>query len=490
MQFLQKSTFKLFFVACLALTGLGLAHAGGGIGGTGRVFGEITAFGSIFVNGVEYNISTANIIINGAPATQADLKLGMAVRVDGTVNPAGLTGTATTVEFLGDIEGAIDGAPVISGTNGVFQIYGLVIKTDGSTKYTDGVTLATLNAGDAVEVNGLYNANDQSYTATRIEKRSSFQQVDVRGVISNVDTTAKTFRLGASLVVSYASAQVRDVPNNVPANGLFVEVKAAARPANNVLMATVVAGEGSVLVIADMPFGMVQGIAANVTAGAFSMGNQPIVINAQTVFDAAPPSALLNGQKAVATGPVTNGVMTATVVTIGPALVSVQSRKIHGSAGTFNLPVDTSANISGAVTVEPRAKGGNHTIVFHFDSPVTSVGGATANDVALADAGPTTFVLSGGDVVISLSRELDTKRVKIRLTDINLPGNSATAAMGFLVGDINNTRDVDGADLGAMRARSGQLTNATNFMFDLNASGSINGADIQAVKARRGHALN
>ncbi len=42
-----------------------------GVSGTGIVFGSITGFDSVFVNGVEYDIDTANIHINVAPATEA-----------------------------------------------------------------------------------------------------------------------------------------------------------------------------------------------------------------------------------------------------------------------------------------------------------------------------------------------------------------------------------------------------------------------------------
>ena len=61
----------------------------------------------------------------------------------------------------------------------MLHIYGLVINTDSNTKHTDGVMLASLNAGDPVEVNGPFNANDQNYTATHIEKSTSFQKVDL-----------------------------------------------------------------------------------------------------------------------------------------------------------------------------------------------------------------------------------------------------------------------------------------------------------------------
>ncbi len=42
-----------------------------GVSGTGIEFGTITVFGSTFVNGVEYELDTANIFINDAPVTEA-----------------------------------------------------------------------------------------------------------------------------------------------------------------------------------------------------------------------------------------------------------------------------------------------------------------------------------------------------------------------------------------------------------------------------------
>jgi hypothetical protein len=339
MKLIQQSIFKFFVGACLAILGLGIASAGVGAGGTGRTaYGGITAFGSIFVNGIEYSTSTANIIINGmSNRPESELKLGMAVRVEGSINSDGRTGTATVVEFIGDIEGSIDAVPVITGTRGTFAIYGLVIKTDSKTKYDNVSGLAALVAGDAVEVSGLFNANDGSFSATRIEKQTIFRKAELRGKISNV--TATTFKLGPSLIVNYSAAELRDIPAGGLTNGLFVEVKTTTEPVSNTLAAERVSVESSVLASANIPFGLVQGIAANVSNsgasqaavtlaakaagdGSFVMGNQSIVTNAQTVFTGAPLSALANGVTALATGPVVNGVMTAEEVSfvLGPAV--------------------------------------------------------------------------------------------------------------------------------------------------------------------------
>ena len=481
---------KNFMIAAVLSILATTAHGGGGTTGTGLSYGDITSFGSIFVNGVEYDISTANITINGVGGQlPGALRLGMAVRVTGTVNVGGVTGTATLVEYLGDIEGSIDAAPVITGNKGSFTIYGLVVKTDASTKYDNVINLAALHAGDMVEVSGLFNANDGSFSATRIEKLATFQKVDLRGFVSNV--TATTFTLGASLVVDYSNATLRD-PITGPTNGMFVEVKATTQPVGGILAATRVNSEGSVLASADMQLGLVRGVAAAVTANGFAMGNQPIVINSQTVFDGAPSTALLPGVKAIAAGPVVAGIMTAESVTIPFDLVQVMSRKTHGTAGTFDLPIIAAADINGAVSVESRIIGSGHTIMFQFNAPVTSVTGVTSKDATgLVDVGTASFTLPPSPstlLSVSLAGVPDNRRVMLSLTGVNGTTN-VSAPIGFLVGDVNNSRAVNSSDISGVKARSGQTADTLNFMYDLNVSGAVNSSDISAVKARSGSTL-
>jgi Domain of unknown function (DUF5666)/FG-GAP-like repeat/FG-GAP repeat len=322
MKYIQNYTVRVIFGLWLAVL-VGLSYGGVGSGGTGRTsFGSITAFGSIFVNGIEYSTSTANIIVNGlSNQPESALKLGMAVRVEGSINADGKTGTATIVEYIGDIEGTIDAAPVITGTRGTFRIYGLVVNTDSKTTYDDVSGLAALTAGNAVEVSGFINANDGSFTATRIEKKTAFRKAELRGYVSTV--TATTFVLGPSLVVNYSAAELKDIPASGLATGQFVEVKATTQPTNNTLQATRVSVEGSALDSANIPYGLIQGIAAKVTANSFELGNQPIVTNAQTVYEGGSANALVSGAKAFASGPVVNGVMTAEVVSVAAPVATV-----------------------------------------------------------------------------------------------------------------------------------------------------------------------
>ena len=85
----------------------------------------------------------------------------------------------------------------------------------------------------------------------------------------------------------------------------------------------------------------------------------------------------------------------------------------------------------------------------------------------------------------------DNKRVSVSLPTVNgvAVNNNAAAAIGFLVGDVNETRSVTASDISNIKARSGQTTTAANFRSDVNATGAINSADISVSKSRSGSSL-
>ena len=168
-------------------------------------------------------------------------------------------------------------------------------------------------------------------------------------------------------------------------------------------------------------------------------------------------------------------------------LTGVVSRKDHGTAGTFDLPIDTGVPITGAVTVEPRVIGAQHRIVFAFNATVTAQGSVTVVNSA-GQVVPASLSASAGEVIVSLSSVPDNSRIFITLSGVN-GSAGGTAALGFLVGDVNNTRSVSSADISGVKARSGQTATASNFRFDVNATGVINSSDISAVKARSGLTL-
>ncbi len=71
--------------------------------------GQITGFGSIYVNGIEFDTVGASYEVDDAMASDDDaLAVGMVVKVEGSVSADGLTGTAFSVSYDDDIEGVVE----------------------------------------------------------------------------------------------------------------------------------------------------------------------------------------------------------------------------------------------------------------------------------------------------------------------------------------------------------------------------------------------
>ncbi len=172
---------------------------------------------------------------------------------------------------------------------------------------------------------------------------------------------------------------------------------------------------------------------------------------------------------------------------MNPALtpLAVFSRKTHTGVGPFDLPVATGVAIGGPVSVEPRAIGSGHNIVFLFNLPVTSFATVSVTPPGIASATPT----SSNELVVTLTGVPDNQRVTLSLTDVNGAGVSVDVAIGFLVGDVSNSRSVNAGDIISIKARQGQVIDASNFRFDLNATGAVNASDVSVVKSRSGVVL-
>jgi hypothetical protein len=178
--------------------------------------------------------------------------------------------------------------------------------------------------------------------------------------------------------------------------------------------------------------------------------------------------------------------------TLNVALTAVQSRKTHGAAGTFDLLIDTAPLIAGSVTVEPRMIGAAHSIVFQFNQPVTSIGSVSAVNASGNPIGTASGVINSAnstEVVVTLTGIADASRATVTINNVAGAGNTlstATASIGFLIGDVNNSRSVSNTDITAIKTRAGQTLDNTNFKLDVNASGGISNTDISAAKTRSG----
>ena len=97
-------------------------------------------------------------------------------------------------------------------------------------------------------------------------------------------------------------------------------------------------------------------------------------------------------------------------------LTAVQSRKVHGPAGPFELRIDTVPGIGGAITVEPRAIGAGHQIVFQFDAPIipNNIGVPSAIDETGAVIGALTLSATANEAIVTITDLADNKRARYR----------------------------------------------------------------------------
>jgi len=177
---------------------------GGGTATIQSVSGTITGFGSVIIDGQRFDDSSASVTIDTDPTapsagTLSDLRLGMLVdgKLADVVVHAALFGPVGTLDVAASS----------------FTLYGQTVKTvaTGATPTVfEGVQdLAGLAAGDVVEVHGTVDAG-KAITATRVERKPKAELdkgVRIGGVITMLDTNAKTFRFN-EMTIDYHAATV------------------------------------------------------------------------------------------------------------------------------------------------------------------------------------------------------------------------------------------------------------------------------------------
>ncbi len=161
-----------------------------------------------------------------------------------------------------------------------------------------------------------------------------------------------------------------------------------------------------------------------------------------------------------------------------PALVSVVSRKTHGSAGTFDIDLP----LTGTRGVECRSGGanGDYTMVFTFSVPITNCGVATSDHGTATGGAP-----SGNQCTVQLTGVPNVQYTTVQLTgviDNNAHTLNGNGTMGALLGDVNASGRVDAADVSSVRQQTLQTITTSNFRNDLNTSGRIDAADVSVAR--------
>jgi hypothetical protein len=223
-------------ISVLTATGL-LASCGGGGGSssgststTTTSIGKIDGFGSIYVNGVKYDTSSADYYVDDESAfDDSALGVGMKVKVVGRVNSDGVTGSADSIYYDDDLEGPIDaGSLVVNGDTTTFSVLGMAVSAHiNDTVYDDGASYSGLAEGQEIEVSGFFDGTQ--IAASRIELQSdSDKDYEIKGTVSQYDSSTITLELmnGDSAGPYDISSNV-EIDSDLPSDpvGSYVEIK-------------------------------------------------------------------------------------------------------------------------------------------------------------------------------------------------------------------------------------------------------------------------
>jgi len=288
---------------------------------TSYTTGAISGFGSVIVNGVRFDDSSAEIEDDrGRSMSTDDLRLGQRVEIEASeVDREAGTGRAARIVVSNALEGPIESIDVAAGT---VVVLGQTVSIGDTTVFDDSYAggLAALQVGDLVEVHGLRDATSGTYTASRIEAAHGGDDYELRGAVADLDTGAMTFTIGDAQV-SYAG--VADVPASL-ANGMLVKVHLQATAVNGVWQATELERadqrpddhddadiEGLVTAYTSQAAFSVNGIAVDASGAAFEDGTAGLALGAHVEVE----------------GAIVNGVMIATKV-------EVKTRDGHDDGGS------------------------------------------------------------------------------------------------------------------------------------------------------------
>lgn len=301
--------------------------------------GTLSGFGSIIVNGVRFDETSATVLDDaGTQKTASALKLGMQVTVDsGRVDASTSTAKAARVRFRSAVLGPV--AAVDTGASSL-TVLGQTVDVTAATVFGDGLSagLSAVAADSVVEVHGVPDSATGHLVATRIEAVTTApSSYKLRGTVAALDTTAKTFQIGAA-TVSYAA--VATVPSTL-ADGVTMRVVLATASVNGVWQATAL-GDATPKLSDTTTSVHVRGrISAFTSATAFTVNGLAVDASAASFPDGSDTLAL--GVAVEVKGTVTNGVLVATEVQIESRHSGDDSRKyqLHGSVTSLDTAAKT-----------------------------------------------------------------------------------------------------------------------------------------------------
>ena len=356
----QKFALAAAIVLAVSACGGGTGGTGatGGTGGTGVSIGVMTK-GSVIVNGVQFEDTTANIFIDDTPKTAAALQSGMVVKVLGSVNADGINGTAQRVKALIEVRGQPTSVDPTANPQSLVLL-GQTVFVDDQTLYSNlPLGFGSITTSIQIEVHGLRDASGQ-IRATRIEAnpgQMGDSTVDeIRGVVSGgVGTNPISFNLGSQAVNVVGGAVIAPTGASYQ-NGSVVEVHCTLRPSctpGGIFQASRIEVESAEDSGSQPGSGQrfeAEGLISGFTAhpGDFSVASTPVTTTLSTRFQGGIATDLANNVKVEAEGTWNGSRLVASKIEFKRTVIRLQGVVTVSTAPSFVLTITG----AGAVTVE------------------------------------------------------------------------------------------------------------------------------------------
>ncbi len=334
-----------------------------GIGGSGYIAtGTVTGFGSVYVNGVQFNTDAAVYEIEDAAGSQSNLSIGMVVQVEGTINSDGISGTATGIRYGDQLQGpvaAISGESSIvtnaDGNQKSFSVLGTTVIIDSSETVFDGTgfNFDSIALNNAVEISGHYD-NNQQLRATYVELKAlvfdATSNVEIEGFIKDLNNFQFTVR---NVNVNASNASLSDFDDGL-SNDVYVEVKGTYDSNTNTINAVEVEVENISYVDTDEV--SIEGyITRYVSNSDFDVNG--IAVNAGNATLEPATLVLMNGIKIEVEGTFSNNILLATEVESedGQAKAFATVTAIDTTNSQFTVDADADPGIVQPITIRINA---------------------------------------------------------------------------------------------------------------------------------------
>lgn len=343
----QKGMYSFFMVLLSVVVIIGCGSSGGdggvngGTGGTSIKTSGVMTKGSVILNGITYTVAAnAAIRIDDNPGSEGGLDDGMVIKLKGTKNDDGATGTAEAIEEEHEFKGEVTAVNTSADPQNIKVLdSNVTIYVDDLTVYSNVANLSGIFSSDYIEVHG-FRDTDGNIRATRVELLSGpLAEDEIKGIVENLDVPVlKAFTIGG-LQVNYGLATIEPAGAAL-VDGQLVEVHGTmSAGAFDATLVQIEDLEDEEFEPAEGEEVEIEGLVSDFTVhpGTFNVDGRPAQTTGNTEFVGGSSEDLMNGIRVEAEGHNSGGVLVAEKIKFKRARVRIEAEATSASSTSVTL---------------------------------------------------------------------------------------------------------------------------------------------------------